>query len=88
MPLNGLTVPVSGSQSSPPLQPPSRQEVGPELVLKSQSRRPFGCDAVSSQPTVTEGIDTQRRPAFQLSGTKNETEEEAAATQLLQIQLG
>lgn len=33
-------VPVFGSHSSPPLQPPVAHEVGPGLVLKSQSRRP------------------------------------------------
>ena len=87
--LNGLTVPVCGSQISPPLQPPSRQEFGPGLVLKSQLRRPLGYVVVSHQPTAIEGdIDTQIRPAAQLSGTEKETEEEARATQLLQIQSG
>ena len=87
--LSGLTVPVWGSQTSPPLQPPSRQEVGPGLVLKSQLRRPLGYDAVSSQPTVIKcETDTQIRPAVQLFGTKKETEEKAGAVQLSHIQSG
>ena len=58
-------------------------------MLKSQLRRPFGYDTVSGQPTGTEArVDTQIRPAVQLSGTKNETEELAEAVQLLQIQPG
>lgn len=37
-----LTVPVDLSHFSPPLQPPSMQELGPGLLpLKSQLRRPF-----------------------------------------------
>lgn len=46
-------------------------------------------DAVSGQPTTTEtAVDTQIRPPCQLSGTVNETEVEAGATQLSQIQQG
>lgn len=35
-----LTVPVCGSQSRPPLQPPVAHEFGPGFTLKSQLRRP------------------------------------------------
>lgn len=35
------TIPVVGSHSRPPLQPPSRQESGPGFALKLQSRRPY-----------------------------------------------
>jgi hypothetical protein len=34
-----LTVPVCGSQTSPPLQPPSMHEFGPGFEPKLQSRR-------------------------------------------------
>jgi hypothetical protein len=39
-------VPVFGSHTSPPLQPPETHAFGPLSVEKSQSRRP--CSAVSS----------------------------------------
>ena len=38
------TVPVRASHKSPPLQPPSRQEFGPGLLLKSQLR--LACSGV------------------------------------------
>ena len=62
-----LTVPVVWSQTRPPLQPPSRQDVGPETVLKSQSRRPyeqaelFVTDAVCD-PRLTTHPDACRNP--------------------------
>ena len=36
----GTPVPLDGSHTRPPLQPPSRHEFGPGFVLKSQLRRP------------------------------------------------
>src|SRR5579863_6890511 len=86
--LNGIrTVPVVLSHSSPPLQPPSRQELGPGLTLKSQSRRPFEFYTVRSRPTMYNDrrCSTQMRPAVQLSGTSNVTEVEGAASQLSKI---
>jgi hypothetical protein len=36
----GRTVPLWGSHCSPPLQPPSRQALGPPFTVKLQPRRP------------------------------------------------
>ncbi len=66
------TVPVFGSHSSPPLQPPSRHELGPGVpLLKSQSRRPYSeCSSVERRGVhLFKGTRTQMRPACQLSGT-------------------
>lgn len=50
-----LTPPV---HTSPPGQPPSTQELGPGLTLKSQSRRPFKSLNMGQKPT----IDDDREP--------------------------
>ena len=77
------------SHCSPPLQPPSRHELGPGLTLKSQPRRPFQKLGVTESEADTSTIEnydsTQIRPAIQLSGTWNVTELEGGASQLLQI---
>ena len=75
------TVPVWGSHWSPPLQPPSRQAVGPPFEVKLQPRRPYnkGNPALVSQEDAgrlgqlraRRKMRTQIRPDFQLSGTEN-----------------
>ena len=49
-------MPVLGSHSRPPLQPPSAQEFGPGFVVKSQSRRPQMRPACQLSGTVKETV--------------------------------
>ena len=76
------TVPV---HTRPPLQPPSRQELGPGVpLLKLQSRRAY--DGLRMAETMfrnkTNWVRTQMRPAVQLSGTEKETVWNARCSQL------
>ena len=52
----GTPVPVCGSHKRPPLHPPSRQELGPGLVEKSQLRRPQIRPAFQLSGTVKEMV--------------------------------
>ena len=83
MPQSTLTVPVCGSHTSPPLHPPSRQEFGPCVLLKSQPRRPYRTSLWSVGGVYAVGCGgTQMRPAFQLFGTLKETVCPAACSHL------
>src|SRR5712671_1959512 len=81
-----LTVAV---HTSPPLQPPSRQELAPGLTEKSQLRRALEYNPVRNRPMTTKNYgSTQIRPAVQLSATANETSELEGASHLSHIHLG
>ena len=69
-------MPVWGSHSRPPLQPPSRQELGPGFTLKSQSRRPLQEPMSKAQLWHRGPSLTQMRP-LQLLGTEKDTVWEA-----------
>ena len=72
------TVPVCGSHSKPPLQPPSKHELGPGLEAKLQSRLPY--IIIRYHIPEKRCLHTQILPAFQLSGTVKETAVKAPAS--------
>jgi hypothetical protein len=74
-------VPVCGSHSSPPLQPPSTHAFGPLLLEKSQSRRPCARRQVVPAGKERRGVRTQMRPACQLFGMSNVTDWYAPCSQ-------
>ena len=76
-------MPVWGSHTRPPLQPPSAHWVAGLEMLKSQSRRAYmpKISVCPSKLRVLRGR-TQIRPAFQLFGTVKVTWVYAAASHL------
>jgi hypothetical protein len=75
------TVPVTGSQTSPPLQPPLKHELTSLVVEKSQSRLPCIIIVIESD-MWWRIVHTHIRPAFQSFGIWKEMVVNASCSQL------